>query len=130
MTLTIEISSELEAKLEAEAKREGLDKTEFVRVVLEERLNAQAPGRKPPFPARIIATDVPVRDRSRENAWLARHRDEYDGKYVALDGDTLLACSENAKEVAIKARELGVQCPFIVYVEGRNRPRFISGGVW
>jgi len=128
MTLTIEVSSELEAKIEEEAKRNGLDKADFVRVVLEEKLNSQK--RKPPFESKIIAMDLPVRDRSRENDWLAKHRDEYDGKYVALDGDNLIAVGDGYKEVATKADELGIEGALIIYVEGSNHPRFISGGVW
>lgn len=130
MTLTIEVSSELESKIEEEAMRNGLDKAELVRVVLEERFNPKPKRQKPPFEARIIATDLPVRDRSRENDWLAKHRDVYDGKYVALEGDNLLAYGDSAKEVVTKARELGINDALIVYVEGSNRPRFISGGVW
>ncbi|HEX4949058.1 MAG TPA: DUF5678 domain-containing protein [Blastocatellia bacterium] len=129
MTLTIDVPIELEQKLEAEAKRRGIGRDEYVRVMLEENLKQTAPRRQPPFPAKIIATDLPVRDRSREYAWLEQHSDEYDGKYVALDGDKLLAVGDGAKEVATKARELGVQGALIVYVEGSNQPRFISGGV-
>ncbi len=41
--------------------------------------------------AKIIAADLPARDFSRERAWLAQHRVEYDGQWVALDGDKLVA---------------------------------------
>ena len=131
MTLTIEISPELEDKLEAEAQNRGIGKDEFARIVLEEKLNFRAKERKkPPFESRIIATDLPVKDRSREHEWLAKNRDEYDGKYVALDGDTLLAVSDSFKETGEKALEMGVKNPFIVFVEGSQRPRFVSGGLW
>jgi hypothetical protein len=106
MTVTIDVPIELEQKLEAEAKRRGIGSDEYVRVMLEENLKQAAPGCQPPFPAKIIATDLPVRDRLREYAWLEQHRDKYDGKYVALDGDNLLAAG--AKDVSAKARELGV----------------------
>jgi Family of unknown function (DUF5678) len=129
MTLTIDVPVELEQKLEVAAKRRGIGKDEFVRVVLEENLNQATPRRQPPFPAKIIATDLPVRDRSREYAWLEQHRDEYDGKYVALDGDQLIAVGDGAKEVASQARALGIQGALIVYVEGSDQPRFIGGGL-
>lgn len=129
MTLTIDVPIELEQKIEAEAKRRGLGKDELVRVVLEENLSQSMPRRQPPFPAKIIATNLPVRDRSREYAWLKQHRDEYSGKYVALDGDTLVAVGEGAKEVATIARSLGITGALIVYVEGSQQPRFISGGL-
>lgn len=82
------------------------------------------------FPAKIIATDLPVRDLSLEYQWLAANRDEYDCKYVALDGDTLVAAADSYKEAAVKARELGVNNALITFVEGSNRPKFISGGFW
>ncbi len=85
---------------------------------------------KAKFPAKIIATDLPIRDRSSEYEWLAANRDEYDGKYVALDGDTLVAVGDNYKKAAAKARKLSVNNVLIVFVEGSNRPKFISGGFW
>ena len=131
MTLTVNVSDELETKLEAEAKRNGVSKDEFVRIVLEEKLNLPTTARrKPPFEAKIIATNLPVKDRSRENAWIEQNRDKYNGKYVALDGETLVAVSDNYKETATKARELNAGDALIIFVEGSNRPRFISGGVW
>jgi hypothetical protein len=127
MTLTVDVPKELEEKLETEAARKGVSKDEFVRIVLEEKLN-QPP--KPDFRGKIIAADAPVRDRSREYEWLARNRDEYDGKYVALNGENLVAVGDNYKEAAAKARELGIFDALIVFVEGSNRPPFISGGLW
>ncbi|HSK74760.1 MAG TPA: DUF5678 domain-containing protein [Pyrinomonadaceae bacterium] len=128
MTLTVNVPEELESKLEEEAKRSGVSKDEFVRIVLEERLNFK-PG-KPNFPSKIIATDVPARDFSATREWLEKHRDEYDGQYVALDGDKLIAAGFDAKEVARKARESGINGLFVGYVEGSNHPPFISGGLW
>ncbi|HLM61197.1 MAG TPA: DUF5678 domain-containing protein [Pyrinomonadaceae bacterium] len=129
MTLTIEVPPELEIKLEAEARKGGISKDEFVRVVLEEKLNAK---KAPPLTdyGRIIATDLPIRDFTREHGWLEKNREQYDGQYVALDGDRLLAHGENGKEVAAKIKELGLKSVYIVFVEGPNRPLLISGGVW
>ena len=128
MTLTVEMPQELEIKIEEEATRKGVSKDEFVRSVLEEKLSFKT--KRPNFPAKIIATDVPVRDRSREDVWLEKHRDEYDGQWVALDGDKLIVADADGKEFARKARESGLNGLFLIFVEGRNRPRFISGGVW
>ncbi len=128
MTLTIEIPVELEIRLEAEARKGGISKDEFVRVVLEEKLNLK---KKTPVPVdgRIIATNLPVRDRSREKEWLRINRDEYDGQCVALDRNRLLAHGSSLKEVADKALELGVQDAYIIRVEGsRTLPHL--GGIW
>lgn len=128
MTLTVDVPEELESRLEEAAQRNGVSKNEFVRIVLEEKLNVKPP--KPNFTAKIIATDVPERDFSLTREWLEKHRDEYDGQYVALDGDKLIAADFDAKEVIKKARESGINGLFLGYVEGSNRPPFISGGLW
>lgn len=130
MTLTITVPTELEQRLEVAARQRGIGKDEFVRVMLEENLNHITAPRPPAFPAKIIATDLPVRDRSREYAWLAEHCDEYDGQYVALDGDTLIAAGASAKDVSAKARELGIAGALILYVEGSQQPRSLGGGLW
>lgn len=128
MTLTIEVPAELETKLEAEARNKGIGTDEFVRIILEEKLNVKK-ARRLPVEGRIIATNLPVRDRSREHTWLAKNQDEFDGQYVALSGDRLLAHGLSLKEVAFKARELGVQDAYVVFVEGsRTLPHV--GGVW
>lgn len=130
MTLTINVPSELEQRLEAAAKQRGIGKDEFVCVVLEENLNQITAPHSPSFPAKILATDLPIRDRSREYAWLEQHRDEYAGQYVMLDGDTLIAAGSNAKEVASLARERGIVGALLLYVEDSQQPRSLGGGLW
>jgi hypothetical protein len=126
MTLTIDVPVELEQRIEAEARRRGTDKGTLVRTVLEHNFT-------PPLPdlsaTRILATDLPVRDRTRENAWLKAHRDEYDGRYVALSGDQLLAVGDSYQAVAGRSLTLGCATALIVYVEGSTHPPFISGGL-
>ncbi len=131
MTVTIEIPAELEAGLEAEARRRGLSREEFVRTVLEEKLNAgkTASADEPPFKPRILARNLPVKDRSREHKWIKQHRDEYANQWVALDGDRLLAHGSDLKEVARKAREIGVEDALMVRVEGSQRLPYV-GDVW
>ena len=126
MTLTIEVSPELENRIEAEARNNGVGKDEFVRIVLEEKLNLQKTKRLP-VEGRVIATNLPVRDRSREHAWLAKNRDEFDGQCVALDGSRLLATGSSLKEVARKAIEIGVEDSYIVRVEGSGTLPHIGG---
>lgn len=129
MTVTIEISDELEARIEAEAKRRGLSRDEFVLRVLEERLSLKntdgASGLR--VKARILAVDLAVKDRSREHEWLEQHRDEYAGKYVALCGDSLIAEGDSYKEVAIKAKELGNSDALMVFVESSDAPPYVGG---
>lgn len=131
MTLTVDVPKELEDKLETEAGRNGVSPNEFVRIVLEEKLNFKLESRKLPlFEAKIIATDLPIKDRSREYKWLEKNRDEYDGKYVALNGDRLIAVSDSGKDLAVKIHQSGIKDALVIFVEGSSRPRFVSGGVW
>jgi Family of unknown function (DUF5678) len=58
--------------------------------------------------------------RAEETAWIDRHRDEYLGQWVAIEGDTLIAHGANPREVYLAAREAGVNSPFIERVEKRQ----------
>ncbi len=85
MTLTIEISPDLENKLKVEAENKGIGKDEFVRIVLEEKLNTNTEQRKTTsFESKIIATDLPIQDHSREHKWLRENRDKFANQWVAL----------------------------------------------
>ena len=119
MTLTIEVSDELENRLEAEARRKGVSKDEFVRLVLEEKLKVEKTNGSSEllFKPRILATNLPVKDRSLEDEWLRKHRDEYANQWVALDGDRLIASGDDLKKVAQMARELGVPDALMIRVE-------------
>ncbi len=130
MTITIDVPTELEQRLERVSQQRGIGKAEFLRSLLEENLSIERATPPFDFSAQIIATDLPVRDRTSEYAWLEQHRDEYAGQYVALDGDTLIAAGESAKEVVSVARARGIVGALLLYVEDSQQPRSISGGLW
>jgi hypothetical protein len=73
-----------------------------------------------PITPRILSTNGPIKDRVRENEWLQRHRDEYAGQWVALDGDRLLAYGPHLKEVAEAAERAGAPDALMVRVEPSN----------
>lgn len=56
-------------------------------------------------------------DLSREMNWLKEHRHEYIGKWIALDGDRLVAQGTSAREVYETARQAGVEIPFLTHVD-------------
>lgn len=56
-----------------------------------------------------------------EALWLAAHREEYAGKWVALNGDSLLASGETASEVFGKIRGL-CDCSLVTRVDVENVP--------
>lgn len=60
-------------------------------------------------------------NRSRELKWIKEHRKEYEGQWVALDGDRLLGHGPNSQEVIAAARQSGVESPYIVRIETKVR---------
>jgi hypothetical protein len=59
--------------------------------------------------------------------WIAEHRAEYAGEWVAMDGDRLVAHGADARAVAGQARQLGVSVPFLHRVEAEEPAAIWSG---
>src|SRR5262245_7403982 len=56
---------------------------------------------------------IPVPDPEPSRRWMAAHRAEYPGQWVALDGDRLIACGATEAEVADAAEADGAYLPLI-----------------
>ena len=69
-------------------------------------------------------TYKPDTHRLLEVEWLKQHRSEYEGQYVALDGDRLVSHGPDGKKVYAEARQAGVDVPYIVRIEGQDEPPF------
>lgn len=126
MTLTIEIAPEIESRLEAEAKRNGVSKTDLAKTVIEERFapvekseNYMPEGFKPRYIGR-----AETRDFSGDREWLRENRAEYQGKYVALHGNRLIASGDGYKEISQKARAAGLPDALLTYIEPFDTPPF------
>ena len=52
-----------------------------------------------------------------ERTWLAQHQHEYAGRWVALDGDRLVATGSNAKEVYAALKAAGISGTLVTRVE-------------
>lgn len=61
------------------------------------QLLAEPPVTKAPLDKRVPCE--PMRDFSREWQWIAEHKHEYAGQWVALEGDQLVAASHIQQEV-------------------------------
>ena len=59
--------------------------------------------------------------------WLDENRERYLGQWVALDGDRLIANGATAKEVYSKAKNEGVEIPFVELVAERDSGPFTGG---
>ncbi|HYE75572.1 MAG TPA: hypothetical protein VEF04_19675 [Blastocatellia bacterium] len=87
--------------------------------VIRRLLNEEAVSSQPiklPITPRIIGTYTP-KDRSKEWAWLAQHRKEYENQWVALNGDLLISSGTDFKAVHNAAKQAGVPHALIVHVE-------------
>ena len=56
--------------------------------------------------------------------WLKAHREEYAGKYVALDGDRLVGSGVTIREAHEQARQGGFENAFLVHVSSINEAPF------
>lgn len=75
---------------------------------------------------RVLATNLPVKDRLREDEWLRAHQGEYTGQYVALDGQRLVAHGNSFQEVATAARAAGVRDALVAFVESPDAPPYLG----
>ena len=63
-----------------------------------------------------IAIEEPPH-RAAEMQWLADHRDEYAGLWVALEGNRLIASDADARIVFAAAKTAGITRPFVLHLE-------------
>lgn len=117
MSFTIDLPTELEQRLEAEAKRQGLSRDALAQTMLEEKLKSEDQQNGSSALPRVLDKNLPIKDPSREAHWFQEHRHEYAGQWVALEGEKLIASGEDLKQVANAARRLGAPGALMVRVE-------------
>ncbi len=54
--------------------------------------------------------------------WVDENRKEYDGQFVLLEGDNLLACGTDPKRLYDEARKRGIRAPFVKRVKAEVLP--------
>jgi hypothetical protein len=69
-------------------------------------------------------SDEQLEKREQHMAWLKAHREEYAGKYVALDGDRLVGAGATIREAHEQARRQGVEHPFLTHISSVNDAPF------
>jgi len=69
---------------------------------------------------------IPVPAPEPSHRWMASHRSEYAGQWVALDGDRLIAAGATEAEVADAAEADGAYLPLIGYIPRPDEPAFIG----
>lgn len=66
----------------------------------------------------------PKTDFTLEMRWLAQHRREYPGEYVALDGDRLVSHGADGRAMHRQAQAAGVAHPFMAHIEPADASPF------
>lgn len=84
----------------------------------------QSPASKPPLDKRVPCEPLP--DRTRELDWIAKHRQEYAGQWVALDGDRLVAASPVRAEISAAIKADGALLPLIDRIPAPDEPLFMG----
>jgi len=67
-------------------------------------------------------TRIPEPDPAFNTRWVKEHGAEYAGRWVALDGDRLIAFGQTEGEVAIAARNDGAYLPLVIYLPRPDEP--------
>lgn len=65
-------------------------------------------------------------DTSKSREWLKAHRHEYIGKWVVLDGDTLLGAGDDPRPIVAQARATGLKTLFVKFIRDTSEP-FMGG---
>lgn len=92
---------------------------------LREILNAPSEQEQRREAARALASAAGLRDFTADRQWLADHRDEYAGQWVALKNGQLISHGSGAKEVNQAAKDAGHLDALLVLVEPSDAPPFI-----
>lgn len=72
-------------------------------------------------PPRIRRTTSKI-DFSQTEAWLAKHRHSYVGKWVVLDGGRLIGFGDDPRPIVAQARAEGVSAPFVELIQDESEP--------
>jgi hypothetical protein len=54
--------------------------------------------------------------------WIEEHKEEFDGQWVCLDGDNLIAHGFDGKKVYEEAKSKGIETPFLERVKAKELP--------
>ncbi len=85
-------------------------------------------------PAEPVSSAPPrrLRFRERENEWRRTHGDvlrEYAGQWLVLEGDQIVAHGDDPAPLVARAREHGIDSPYVFYVEPPRPPGVVKMGL-
>lgn len=96
------------------------DQLQIIQRVAQSLEHAQQPAK-----SHVAVRPASLRDFSVDRQWLAEHRDEYAGQWVALENGQLISHGPSAKEVHQTALDGGHPEALLVLIEPSDAPSFI-----
>ena len=73
------------------------------------------------------AAALPAHNRTREMKWIDENRYAYANRWVAVEGDRLVAADTDAQKVFRAAKAEGIESPFVVHVLPEDSLPFVPG---
>ncbi|MBI3930145.1 MAG: hypothetical protein HY319_31705 [Armatimonadetes bacterium] len=127
--VSLRVTEEQKQALEHIAQGQDLTVAQLLRRAVQELTGA--PGSRPVAvlpPARRLTAPSPRREA--ELAWLAQHQGQlgrFAGEWIVLDGSQLVAHGPDYLEVLDRARDQGVEVPFVEWIPEASAPTVWMG---
>jgi hypothetical protein len=121
--MSIQLASDIEGELRAEAAARGMDVDALITTAVKAYL------REVPKQLVTASRRAPSRDRSAEMAWAASPDVRFIGKWDVLEGSQVLASGSNPKRLYEDVREKGVSSPFLIFVSSDEHEPFAGGWI-
>ncbi|MBL8193093.1 MAG: hypothetical protein JNM06_04675 [Blastocatellia bacterium] len=113
------MSKELLSEIIQQTEKLSLFEKEFLANHLIEQLHdSKEVSHKTPNNESTINNEIAKRKQHIQ--WVKDHQEEYAGKYVALDGYTLIAVGDSFAQVQQAAKQLGISKAFITQIFAPN----------
>ncbi len=113
--------------------RDAFVSSAVVEALASRRARQAPPGSQRPEKPSRKWQPPPLNDREREDAWRRSNRDllqgRFAGHWVVLEGEEIMAHSEDAAKAVEEARGKGVLAPFVFFVEPPRKPGVVRIGL-
>lgn len=116
--MSIQLSSEIEARLRAEAAALGVSVDELITNALQAYLRNGTGA---------MSNRISSRDRSAEMAWAANPDIRFAGKWVVLEGNQVEASGSDPRKLYEEVTAKGDSSPFLIFVSPDEQQPFAGG---
>lgn len=71
---------------------------------------------------RVWKSSIGKIDSTKQQEWLQKHKHEYVGQWIVLDGDRLVGHGSDPVPIAKQAKAEGVKIPFVTFIRDESEP--------